>query len=326
MESLLLIVTLIALALGAVMSLAAWRLLRDSRARSAARVEALQALAHGEAAHASAAPFRRLGDADEELADQRHWDLALRRDDDRPAVSVTAAPTILTAVPAPVRLAQTPPPARLGPPQPLAARVTLRHVEPAQDLISSSAMFGAEAAPAAPSRRWFALVAVAGVMVLGAGAAYSLRTWDVFGAIANAAASPRDTQPLELLSLRHATDDAGTFTVTGLVHNPQSGRPLRGVVAVIYLFDQQGRFLSSGRAAIDVPAFQPGDESPFIVKIPAVGAVTRYRVGFRYTDGAVVAHVDRRGQLPDGTMENALEPAHQPQSSPAPLGPRGSEG
>ena len=148
----------------------------------------------------------------------------------------------------------------------------------------------------------------------------------MFGAIANAAAAPRDAQPLELLSLRHATDDAGTFTVTGLVQNPQSGRALRGVVAVIYLFDQQGRFLSSGRAAIDVPAFQPGDESPFVVKIPAVGAVTRYRVGFRYTDGAVVAHVDRRGQLPDGTMENAIEPAHQPPSSPAPLGPRGSEG
>ena len=166
-------------------------------------------------------------------------------------------------------------------------------------------MFGAESVPAAPSRRWLVLAAVSGVMVLGGAAAYSLRTWDVFGAITNAAAAPRDIAPLELLSLRHATDDGGNFTVTGLVQNPQSGRALRGVVAVIYLFDQQGRFLSSGRAAIDVPSFQPGDESPFVVKVPAMSGVTRYRVGFRYTDGGVVAHVDERGQLPDGTMENA---------------------
>ena len=38
------------------------------------------------------------------------------------------------------------------------------------------------------------------------------------------AASAR--QPLELLSLRHATDDTGTFVVTGLVQNPPEGAPL----------------------------------------------------------------------------------------------------
>ena len=45
METLLMIVTVIALALAIGMSVLAWRLLRDNRLRSAARAEALQAMA-----------------------------------------------------------------------------------------------------------------------------------------------------------------------------------------------------------------------------------------------------------------------------------------
>src|SRR5215470_6020054 len=45
METLLMVVTIVALALGIGMSAVAWRLLRDSRSRSAARAAALQELA-----------------------------------------------------------------------------------------------------------------------------------------------------------------------------------------------------------------------------------------------------------------------------------------
>jgi len=320
MESLLLIVTVVAIFLGTAMSVVAWRLLRDNRDRSAARVEALVNLAReGEPFVAAepepARPAPRLAPAIERApavapalapapGSEPTWDLALRPG---------SATHFTASVPA------------------AAVDVTprrddaFRHAT-VHDLIGSSAMFAAEPVPAAPNRRWVALAAVCLVVIAGAGAVYGLRTWDVFGAIANASAAPRDAQPLELLSLRHASDDSGTFTVTGLVQNPVAGRRLRGVVAVIYLFDAQGRFLASGRAALDVASFTPGDESPFVVKVSTTANVSRYRVGFRLEDGGVVAHVDRRGQILDGTMEETID--HSPAAPPlvTPIGPRRSEG
>jgi hypothetical protein len=330
MESLLLIVTVVSVALGTAMAFVAWRLLRDNRDRSAARVEALANMA-------------------------REGSLITPVE---PEIVISPAPrraAIATPVAAPVahapQLSAPPVPAIAPPPEPswdlalrsgissthftasvahaptdAAPRRDILREAPAHDLIGSSAMFGADTVPAAPNRRWVALAAVVIVMLVGAAAVYGLRTWDVFGAIANAAAAPRDAQPLELLSLRHATDENGTFTVTGLVQNPHTGRRLRGVVAVVYLFDQQGRFLASGRATLDVSSFSPGDESPFIVKVPATVNVSRYRVGFRLEDGGVVAHIDRRGQVPDGTMEEAID--HGPGTPPlvTPIGPRRSEG
>jgi hypothetical protein len=320
MESLLLIVTVVAVLLGTAMSLVAWRLLRDNRDRSAARVEALVNLAREgeplavfepEPAHPAPRPAPAIerapalppAHAPAAPAPEPTWDLALRPGS---AAHFTASVANAAADVAP-------------------RRDSLRHA-PVHDLIGSSAMFAAEPVPAAPNRRWVALAAVCLVVIAGAAAVYGLRTWDVFGAIANASAAPRDAQPLELLSLRHASDDSGTFTVTGLVQNPVAGRRLRGVVAVIYLFDAQGRFLASGRAALDVASFTPGDESPFVVKVPTTANVSRYRVGFRLEDGGVVAHVDRRGQILDGTMEETID--HAPGAPPlvTPIGPRRSEG
>ena len=331
MESLLLIVTVVSVALGTVMALVAWRLLRDNRDRSAARVDALANMAREGSLITPAEPEivvaparRREAIAPPAIAPVAHaaaqlpapaapaiappsepsWDLALR-----PGATSAHFTASVPHVPA----------------DPTPRRDILREA-PVHDLIGSSAMFGADPVPAAPNRRWLALAAVVVVMVAGAAAVYSLRTWDVFGAIANAAAAPRDAQPLELLSLRHTTDDSGAFTVTGLVQNPNTSRRLRGVVAVVYLFDQQGRFLASGRAALDVSSFSPGDESSFVVKVPATANVSRYRVGFRLDDGGVVAHIDRRGQVPDGTMEDAID--HAPGTPPlvTPIGPRRSEG
>ena len=99
--------------------------------------------------------------------------------------------------------------------------------------------------------------------------------------------------PLELMSLRHAQED-GALTITGLVQNPRDGKELSGVKATLFVFGPGGSFLTSGRAPLDFTALGPGDESPFVIRVPVTGNVTRYRVGFRGDDDRVLAHVDRR--------------------------------
>lgn len=99
--------------------------------------------------------------------------------------------------------------------------------------------------------------------------------------------------PLELRSLHH-TEEAQSFVVTGVVHNPRGGAPLSGVVATAFVFGSDGAFLSSSRAPIDFTRLAPGDESPFVVTVPVSGRVSRYRIGFRTEDGRVIAHVDKR--------------------------------
>lgn len=98
---------------------------------------------------------------------------------------------------------------------------------------------------------------------------------------------------LELMSMRHQRRGT-TLTVSGLVRNPSQGVAMSGITAVVFAFDRTGAFLASGRAALDVTALGPGDESPFVVNIPNVSDVARYRVTFRSGSG-VVRHVDRRG-------------------------------
>jgi hypothetical protein len=99
--------------------------------------------------------------------------------------------------------------------------------------------------------------------------------------------------PLELMSMRHQRQGT-TLTVSGLVRNPSQGVAMNGVTAVVFAFDRTGAFLASGRAAVDFSALRPGDESPFVVNIPNVLDVARYRVTFRDGSG-VVRHIDRRG-------------------------------
>jgi|SRR5579862_5549253 len=158
---------------------------------------------------------------------------------------------------------------------------------------------GREAATAmihSPARRWIAFAATSAVIVGGAGTLFALhRTPGAPSGRVTATPAGSLAMPLELMSLRHAADIDGTFSVTGLVQNPSGARPVAGLIAVVYLFDRDGNYFASGRAALDFSSLQPGDESPFVVRVPAAGGVARYRVTFRRDDGAVVPHVDRRG-------------------------------
>jgi hypothetical protein len=107
-----------------------------------------------------------------------------------------------------------------------------------------------------------------------------------------AAADTRAEAALELVSMHHAREGRA-FTVTGLVRNPRVGVPRSNIAAVVFAFDRSGGFVASGRAALDFTTLAPGDESPFVVKIPEVAGVARYRVSFR-TEAGILRHLDRR--------------------------------
>lgn len=180
-------------------------------------------------------------------------------------------------------------------------------VEPEIVYQPSVGLFAApEPAPAGPRWGTFALVVLV-CMGIGAGTVYGLygsgRTfsWPTLSASTPAAS------PLELLSLTHRRDPGGDFIVTGLVQNPLNGRTTSGLVAVVYLFDAEGEYFASGKAAIDLPALAPGDQSPFLIRLPNITKVSRYRLGFRMNDGGVFAHVDRRGEPLVGTTAAVVE-------------------
>ena len=109
-----------------------------------------------------------------------------------------------------------------------------------------------------------------------------------------AAAAAREQAPLELMSMRHSREGT-TLTVTGLVRNPAGGAEARRITAVVFAFDRTGGFTASGRAPLDFAVLEPGDESPFVVTIPNVTEVAKYRVSFR-TDHGMMRHVDRRAE------------------------------
>jgi len=275
MDLLLVGVTVVSLGLAITMSIVAWTLLRNERERSAARVEALEALAFAEPAAEPAPIVERRVETREPVMDDDNWDLALAV---RPSRDIE----------------------HLAHP--------IRH-EPSRSTAWSEPMFENEPASGVAGRRWLAIAAI--VLVIGAGVATisALRSPELIAAIEASRPKPSQTvdgRPLELLSLRHSTEADGTFTITGLVQNPSDGKELDKVDAVVYLFDDSGRFFAQGRAGLDVSTVQPGDESPFVVKIANAGGIGRYRVGFRRGDGRVVAHVDRRGQLPSGTTGDTL--------------------
>jgi hypothetical protein len=100
------------------------------------------------------------------------------------------------------------------------------------------------------------------------------------------------TAPLELVALGHERD-ADSLTVRGVLRNPASGKELGPLTAVVLLFNHDGAFVASGRAAVQAPTLEPGGETTFVITIPGVADVGRYRVSFRIED-RVVPHVDLR--------------------------------
>ena len=105
------------------------------------------------------------------------------------------------------------------------------------------------------------------------------------------------TSPLELVSLRHErqNDEAGGV---GTGAQPGGGKPVEHLSAVVFLFDRRARSSPARRANVDFLKLGAGDESPFVVSLDAPATVARYRVSFR-TDDGIVPHIDRRGAAAD---------------------------
>ncbi|MEO6224032.1 MAG: hypothetical protein ABIP90_12365, partial [Vicinamibacterales bacterium] len=191
--------------------------------------------------------------------------------------------------------------------------------------------FGATADRSAPpTRRLMAVAVVIVFMAVGAASVYGIykpTTKTVgadgtdgtggiggIGGIANDGKPLRrgEGAPLELLSLSHRTE-ADDFVVAGLVQNPSDGKAAPSVMAVVYVFNAQGEYFASGKAALEFAPLAPGAESPFVVRLPKTSGVSRFRVGFRTRDGSVVAHVDHRGKAIEGTR-GGNTPNNLPQS------------
>lgn len=260
MDTTLVTVTVLSMGMAAALSVIVWRLLRDERRRSEARVAALTA-----AAPPRSAGLRDTGLRDAGLRDAGHRETRVasgfRRNDTEIDLPLRHDSAVATS------------PVMTGP----------MFVETVQ-----------------PTPWWNRAFVMAAIALLGTAAvlfalAASKNGSPRSAAPPTAAASPAaDAAPgLELLSLRDSRT-ADALTITGMVRNPR-GAALRSRVAVTaYAFDDKGAFLASGRALLDVTSLAAGDESPFVVSVPVTEAVARYRIGFRGEDGRVIAHVDKR--------------------------------
>jgi hypothetical protein len=127
--------------------------------------------------------------------------------------------------------------------------------------------------------------------------------WMMSGPRGTSAVAVGPNSPLELVSLTHARHNQ-KLAVSGLVRNPDNGKPIERLSAVVFLFDRMGTFVASSRANVDFLKLGAGDESPFVVSLDAPATVSRYRVSFR-TDDGIVPHIDRREAV--GNQESTVK-------------------
>lgn len=254
MDTTLVTVSVLSMGMASALSVIVWRLLRDERRRSEARVEALRTAS-------------RMEQPAEDAEAAGPWDLD-----------------------------------RAGTPE-----LVLR---------SESAAGGPMFVEAPRSSPWGNRLAVmAAIALLGTTAL-------LFALSANTSPATRTATPgaqlpgtasdaagagLELVSLRDSRT-ADALTITGMVHNPRTGALHSHAAVTAYAFDDKGAFVASGRALLDVTALAPGDDSPFVVKVPVTDTVARYRIGFRGEDGRVIAHVDKRQQGPIAALRGTAGP------------------
>jgi hypothetical protein len=254
------------------MSATAWRLMRDEKKHSQARVAALSV--------AASAP--------EPIA------AGFVREPETPKIAKApwSAPKI---VPAPIaQAAVLTPPIELPLNQPAHrsfGEVGPARIEPAREVVPhASGFLGATEIERDNGGRQKTLAFAAMILfvVLAGGL-----VWMMAGPRGTTKVALGPNSPLELVSLTHSRQDK-KLAVSGLVRNPASGKPIEHLSAVVFLFDRMGTFVTSSRANVDFLKLGAGDESPFVVSLDAPPTVARYRVSFR-TDEGIVPHIDRRG-------------------------------
>ena len=264
MDIILLGITIVSLVVALFMSVTAWRLMRDEKKHSAARVASLSVAA---SAPDPVAGFVREAETPKPIA-KAPWS----------PPRIVPAPIVPTAAVAAVEL-----PLNRPAPAPI--------VPPAEPLVThASGFLGATETPHDEGGRQksLAFAAMFLFVVLSGGL-----VWMMSGPRGTTPVAVGPNSPLELVSLSHARQDK-KLAVSGLVRNPASGKPIEHLSAVVFLFDRMGTFVTSSRANVDFLKLGAGDESPFVVSLDAPASVARYRVSFR-TDDGIVPHIDRRG-------------------------------
>ena len=304
MDIILLGITIVSLVVALVMSVAAWRLTRDEKRRSAARVAALSVAANEPSFNRPAGFAKTPAPPD-----------ALEPFPNEPAVrTVTRAPwtspsTARPAATAPVASVRMPSefssPTELPLNQPQAASFGPPKGGPSQAnevITHSSGFLGASEVPRDNGGRQKTLAfAAAMLFVVMAGGL----VWMMSGPEGTSAAAVGPNSPLELVSLTHARQN-DKLAVSGLVRNPVNGKKIEHLSAVVFLFDRMGTFVTSSRANIDFLNLGAGDESPFVVSLAAPATVSRYRVSFR-TDDGIVPHIDRRQAETVGIQQSTVK-------------------
>ena len=284
MESILIVVTALAVAMAAGMAVVVVTMLRHERARSEARIEALSALA-GEASPMAAEPVRPSAHfAAEQVAE---WREAIRPSRESSS-SLESARTPSHIIAEPVTIHET-----------NSSTLDLDEVDDFEIRPGAAGVADLFVEPERASPWANRLVAIGcfAAIVLAIGVAlttFGSRNAPALETAATTTAKAKaDVAPLELLSLRH-TQERDRIVITGLVQNPRSAAPIAHVAATAFVFGPDGAFLSSNQAPLDYTTLTPGGESQFVISVPVTGQVSRYRVGFRTEDGQVLPHVDKR--------------------------------
>jgi hypothetical protein len=270
-------ITAISLMVALVMSVSAWRITRDEKRRSAARIAALSIAASAPGPSPdSAIGFQARTAVAEKLAEKP-------AEKPRPRAPWAPAP-MAEALPRPVAMAAPVP------------ELTLHSASAVREVSHSSGFLGATTQPERTGGGQRSLAVAAAVLFVA-----------LLGGLVYMMSAPRGTSatavgpnsPLELVSLRHDRKNE-KLAVSGLVRNPLAGKPVERLSAVVFLFDGKGTFVTSAKADVDFLKLGAGDESPFVVSLDAPASVARYRVSFR-TDEGVMPHIDRRGATPIAT-------------------------
>lgn len=277
----------LSLGLAVVFGALAWRLAREERARSQARIAALS-LAAAEAADASAAPAALPFNV-------RERDL----DDALPASWTFPARTGATSESA----------RRRGAGVPLRREIVVNRTasRPSTEHPPLDDAFLTASAPTASDGRQRSLAFAAALLLV---AALGGGLWLLSGSRAGAssAAAVPTAAPIELVELSH--DRQGPrLAVSGVVRNPPAGRSIEALKARVVLFDRAGRLVSTIDAPIAASTLAPGAESPFVVSTEAAESAARYRVSFASTAG-IVPHVDRRTAPSQTAAPDAARASH----------------
>jgi hypothetical protein len=138
-----------------------------------------------------------------------------------------------------------------------------------------------------------------GLLVVGSAIAlvvFASGSRDGSVAAAPPAAEAPAPAPLELVTLGHQRE-GDRLIVRGVVRHSNRA-DLADLTAVVSVFNSQGDIAASGQALVmgAVPTSTKGAsgvESTFVVTVPGVHEVSRFRVGFK-SNNRIIAHIDRR--------------------------------